>query len=323
MKPTKLVSKALSIAALLASLASASAAHAETPDELFQRGRSLAVANHYAEACPLLAASVKAEPGIGARLWLAECYEKTGRLASALAEFQSAAAQAAEHDDDRQKVALRRASALEPRVPRLMVAAADGVTLTLDDALVDAGTAGPVDAGLHTIAATAPGFVRWTVSVAVPQTPGIVTVNVPALEPEAVAPAPAPAAAAPPAPLPEPAPAPVLVRSSGLGGMKIASLATGAIGLAALGGGVFFGLQASSTYASSNENGHCVQDACDSTGKDLRRSATSMATLSTVAFAGAGVAIASSIVLFVLAPSTSVAPAVGPHEAGLSLTRRF
>jgi hypothetical protein len=48
-----------------------------------------------------------------------------------------------------------------------------------------------------------------------------------------------------------------------------------------------------------------------------------MATLSTVAFAGAGVAAVSSIVLFVLAPSTSVAPAVGPHEAGLSLTRRF
>jgi hypothetical protein len=303
---------------MLASLASASAAHAETPEELFQRGRSLAVAQRYAEACPLLAASVKAEPGVGARLWLAECYEKTGRLASALAEFKTAATQAAERNDDRQKVATRRAAALERRVPRLMVVAEDGVTLALDEATVDAGTAGPVDAGLHTIAATAPGFVPWTVSVTVPETPGTVTVNVPALEPEAVAPA--PVAPTPPA---APPPARVVVRASGVGGMKIASIATGAIGLAALGGGLFFGLEAKSTYASSSENGHCVHDACDAMGKDLRRSATSMATLSTVAFAGAGVAAVSSIVLFVLAPSTSVAPAVGPHEAGLSLTRRF
>lgn len=307
---------------VVAGLVLASTAHAETPEELFQRGRTLATQQRYADACPLLAESVKREPGIGARLWLAECYEKTGRLASALAEFKAAAAQAGERKDEREKVATRRAVALEPRVPRIVVVAADGVILTLDDAATRAGVADPVDAGLHTIIASAPGYAPWSVSVSVPDNPGTVTVNVPAFEPAPEAPrtlSPSPAPAAPPAPVTSEVPPP----RSGLGALKIASIATGVAGVAALGGGIVFGLSAKSQYDASNANGHCVQNACDSTGKDLRRSATSTATLSTVAFAGAGAAIASSIVLFVLAPSTSVAPAVGPHEAGLSLARRF
>lgn len=305
--------------AWLALVLSAAAAHAETPDELFRRGRTLAAAQRYAEACPLLAESVKAEPGIGARLWLGECYEKTGRLASALAEFKAAAAEAGARKDDRAKVATRRAAALEPRVPRILVSAAEGVTLTVDGAPVAADVADPADAGLHTIVATAPGFSRWSGSVSVPDAPGTVTVNVPALEPVRREVEPALVA---PAPV-TPPPTQVVVNTPGLNPMRIASIATGAVGLAALGGGVFLGLQAKTTYDSSNQGGHCVDNACDTTGKDLRRSATSMATLSTIAFASAGAAIASSIVLFVLSPSTTITPAVSPREAGMALSHRF
>lgn len=307
--------------ATLALMSIASSARAETPDELFRRGRALAAEQRYSEACPLLAESVKAEPGVGARLWLGECYEKTGRLASALAEFKAAAAQSAERKDEREKVATRHALAIEPRVPRILVVAPEGVTLTVDDTEVAATIADPVDAGLHTITASAPGFVRWTVSVSVPDAPGTITVNVPVLEPEAhAAPAPAPVVSpvAPVAPTTQ-----VVVHTPGLNPLKIASIATGAVGLAALGGGVFLGLQAKSTYDSSNQGGHCVNNACDASGKDLRSSANGMATLSTIAFASAGAAIASSIVLFVLAPSTTVTPSIGTHEAGLSLAQRF
>jgi hypothetical protein len=304
------------IGIITASLAFANVAYAETPDQLFERGRSLAVAQRYAEACPLLAESVKAEAGIGARLWLGECYEKTGRLASALAEFKAAAEQARTRHDAREKVAGRRVAGLEPRVPRIVVAAPEGVVLSIDGVAAAAGVADPVDAGLHTVTAAAEGFVKWSASVSVPD--GVVTVNVPPLAPVTVAEEP-PAPRAPPARAPE---RPVIVSSPGLGPMKIASIATGALGLAALGGGVFLGLQAKSTYDDSNQ-GHCVENACDVAGKDLRRSATSMATLSTIAFAGAGAALASSIVLFVLSPSTTLVPSAGPRDAGLSITTRF
>lgn len=309
-------------ASLLASafLASTTPAGAETADELFERGRALAVAQRFAEACPVLAESVRIEPGIGARLWLGECYEKMGRLASALSEFKAAAAHAGQHKDDREKVAVRRASALDARVSRVLVLAPEGVSLTVDGTPTAAGVADPVDAGLHTVVATAPGFARWSASVFVPSTPGTVTVNVPALEPQADAP---PAPAPPPAPATPVRPTPVAAQVPGVAPLRIASLASGALGVAALGGGVFLGLRAKATYDSSNEDGHCVDNACDAAGKDLRRSATQTATLSTIAFAGAGVALATSVVFFVLSPSTTVSPAVGPTEAGAGIAHRF
>src|SRR5262249_24412526 len=68
-------------------LVSAGGARAETPeqaaDRLFKEAEVLARAGRYAEACPKLEESERLDPGIGTQFNLADCYERTGRVAHA------------------------------------------------------------------------------------------------------------------------------------------------------------------------------------------------------------------------------------------------
>ncbi len=50
---------------------------------LFDEGTSLAQQGRHVEACPKLAASYKLDPGMGVLFRLAQCYEATGKFASA------------------------------------------------------------------------------------------------------------------------------------------------------------------------------------------------------------------------------------------------
>lgn len=323
----------LGVAVLAGITLFATAAAADTSaDALFAKGKALVAARRYAEACPVLAESVRIEPGIGARLWLGDCLEKSGQPNPAYAEFDAAARAAAARKDDREKVALRLRDALRPKVTLVSVIVQspiggfelkqDGVVLTAED--LDRPR--PIAAGVHTFSASAPGRKEWSVSVTIPTQPDTTAVNVPILE---VAPVLEPVIAAP-APAPAPSPSRTLIiertreeASSRSTPWRIAALAVGAVGIAALGGGVFLGFQAKATYDSSNRGGHCVNDACDAEGKGLRQDATSMATLSTIAVAGAGGALAASVLMYLFAPTTTVAPRVGPTEAGLYATHRF
>ena len=52
---------------------------------LFDQGRDLMRQNKHAEACPKLAESNRLDPAIGTLFHLADCYEQSGRVASAWA----------------------------------------------------------------------------------------------------------------------------------------------------------------------------------------------------------------------------------------------
>jgi Tfp pilus assembly protein PilF len=71
-----------------------SAGDKATAEALFGDGRRLMAQGNYRDACPKFEASVKLDPGVGAILNLADCYEKNGQTASAWAEFREASAAA-------------------------------------------------------------------------------------------------------------------------------------------------------------------------------------------------------------------------------------
>ena len=63
-------------------------------DALFQEGRRLLDAGDATAACPKFEESQRLDPGLGTLLNLADCYERTSRLALALAPFRRAEGQA-------------------------------------------------------------------------------------------------------------------------------------------------------------------------------------------------------------------------------------
>ena len=140
-------------------------------EALFVEGRKLMEAGRYVDACPKFEASQRLDPGVGTMLNLAECYEKSGRTASAWAEFREviSAARAAE-SKEREALARERAAALEGKLSRLTIALSPeatgtpGIEIRRDGATVDSaelGTSIPVDPGKHVIEANAPGRQKW------------------------------------------------------------------------------------------------------------------------------------------------------------------
>src|SRR4051794_24378958 len=89
---------------------------------LFDEGKKLFLEKKVADACPRFESSLRLDPGIGVRLYLADCYESSGRFASAWAMFREAAASArTAGQGDRETLARGRAAILEPKLFRLTV----------------------------------------------------------------------------------------------------------------------------------------------------------------------------------------------------------
>src|SRR5437763_3652209 len=89
---------------------------------LFDEAKKLIAAGSYAPACLKLEESQRLDPGIGTLFHLADCHQRIGKTASAWAEFLEVAAQAkTSQQTEREKVARERASALESKLPRVVV----------------------------------------------------------------------------------------------------------------------------------------------------------------------------------------------------------
>jgi hypothetical protein len=314
---------------------------------LFEEGRSLVLQKKFAQACPKFAESLRLDPGIGTMLWLADCYENNGQSASAWAEFKEAAASAALHQDPRDKVARRRAEALEPRLAKLVLVpppegSVPGLIVRRDGIVVgnaELGIAVPQDPGIHTLAASAADRVTWTTNVSVPDKPGVVSVVVPVLDKAAAPTAQALGGTPPPgaANVPpvtaneaEPAPSPPGRIESGTswGTRRWIAVGTAGAGVVALGVGTFFGFDAKSTYDASNRNGcNASNNECNATGKQNRSSASTQAAVSTALFVIGGVALATGAVLYFTAPraqpALALVPVVSPQSAGVLFSRAW
>ncbi|HTA88435.1 MAG TPA: hypothetical protein VK745_02625 [Polyangiaceae bacterium] len=163
---------------LVASLLSHGSASAQVASDpaaaraLFAEARKLMAAKQYAQACPKFEESQRLDSGIGTMYNLADCWEHSGRTASAWAMFLDAAAAArASGQAARERAAKDRASALEPKLSHLtlQIATVDpGLEVQRDGQVVGAASYGvpvPVDPGSHRIDVSAPGKKPFTTTV--------------------------------------------------------------------------------------------------------------------------------------------------------------
>lgn len=308
-------------------------------EALFDEGKRLFLEKKFAEACPRFEASERIDPGIGTLLYLADCYENVGRIASAWATFREAASGASVAGQaDRETVARERAALLEPRLYRLRVSVAGAGTPGLEvrrngaEVKTDAwNTPLPVDPGAYTLTATAPGKKAWSARIEIPAGPGAQTVAVPALEADPVARArieeearKAAAASRPAAPV---APPEVPGRTQRiLGGL------VGSVGAAGLVTGAALAVLAASSNGDAKKA--CPLVPCsDKAGIDLAHQAGKLADGSTAAFVLGGAALAGGVITAILAPTAKgdkkatpsawIAPAFGRGAAGLVFGRTF
>jgi hypothetical protein len=337
-KPSR-AAKWLGLVALISLLAHPAVASAQsaavqaTAEALFTEGRRLLAQGQYADACAKLAESQRLDPGTGTLLNLGDCYEKGGQTASAWVNFRDAAEAAHRAGDAvRERVANQRAQALEKNLATLTITVPQANDLT--DLVVKRdgttmgravwGTAAPVDPGAHSVEVTAPGKKPWATSVTLNAAHRTITVSVPHLadalpEPAAYASStetPGVLIAAPP-------------RGPRMNGQKVGAGVVAAVGITSVGIGALFGALASAKNDESRL--HCHENLCDQRGVDLRSTALTNATVSTVGIAVGAVAVAGATVLWFTAPSTKevarvglrIEPYAGFGVAGASLRGAF
>ena len=137
-----------------------SAAHADdaaTAQALFDEATALKDKEQWAAACPKFASSYKLDPALGTLLNLANCYEKTGQIASAWARWEEAYQWALKNNDDRVEYAKKNRDAIAPKLPRLKITVNNPVpALSIESDTVKVtepmyGTALPVDPGEHVV----------------------------------------------------------------------------------------------------------------------------------------------------------------------------
>lgn len=299
-------------------LARADDANVGRAQALFDEGKALLDADNFAAACPKLAESKDLAPGIGVTLYLANCEDNLGKRASALSHYREAETMAHARSDARESVAHDYVTKLENETARIHIHLAPGAQkLTVTDngrpVSINSTRGFPADPGSHKIRASSAGKAEWSETVHVPDSvDGVdgmtIEISVPPLEDGGFV-------------SDRSTESPPDQTAHGSNGVtqKAIGIGVGAVGIVGLGVGTFLGLHAKSLQDESNAaGGGCnASDTCDPHGQDLRMSALSTATASTVLFAVGGAAVVTGIVLYVTSPSSNhdVAIAVGPGNA--------
>jgi hypothetical protein len=324
-------------AALLLATTTASAQPSPGPEKaaaqaLFDEAQALGKDGKWEAACPKYAESLRLDPAMGTRFYLAQCLENTGKLASAWTYYLEVADGArAAGQKKREEAATERAEALKPRLPRLAIKVPEalralaGLEIKRDGVVVGEaqwGTGIPVDPGKHALTASAPGKKPWSTEIELKQEGQSVDVEIPALASNAPPPPPPPPVVVQPRLPPPPPPPPP---PPGMAGRRVAGFVVGGAGVVGL--GVAFGLggAALGKKSASNEGGcNAATDVCNAAGQALRSQGLGLATGSTVAFVVGLAAVGTGVVLVATAPAKKpAAPSVAAGPGGGSLTWRW
>ncbi len=288
---------------------------------LFDQARALMQQGRAAEACPKLEESQRLDSRSGTLLNLAKCYEDVGRLASAWTKYLEAAPAArAAGNPERETVARERATALAPRLAKLVievdpkVSALSGLEIKRDGILVGAPQFGlqlPVDEGEHRLTASAPGYKPWLTTIVVKGEASVASVSIAGLvvDPDASAKS-----------VVDLSDSGTAHPSTGLGTQRIFAIATGGVGVVGFGLGTFFGLEARARKSTADR--YCTGSACTSqTGVNAGKEARSAGNVATVLFAVGAVGVATGVTLWFTAPGRSrpeqLALDVGPGSVSL------
>jgi len=311
---------------------------AATAESLFQEGKLRMAAHDFAAACPKLAESQRLDPSTGTLTALALCHEGEGKSASAWAEFMEVVVLARKDGRaDREKLARTHAAALEKTLSRLSivvpaaVGTLDGFVIRRDGEEVGQATWGsalPVDPGVHAIEASARGKLAWKTTVMVGPMGQKETVTVAPLEDAPPPPTPR-AAAVPEGPSPGKAPA---GEAAAGGGPRVLAFVLGGVGIAALGVGSYFGVEA--ITKSQGAKSVCSPQSCTSPSAVSENNTAKTYALVSDFTVGAGVAaLGVGVVLLLTSHGNAAgapprggahwAPIVAREGGGLALVGNF
>ncbi|MBL8610305.1 MAG: hypothetical protein JNL38_23415 [Myxococcales bacterium] len=319
---------------LVALLAFAAPRAAEASDPasaqmLFDQARKLMNEEKWAEACPKLEESQRLDPAGGTLLHLAVCREHEGKTATAWALYQDALS-VAKRDGrkDRAKVAQERIDALGPTLPRIKLRVASATAalpkLTVSRNDVEIGRvlwdeAFPVDPGKLTLVARAPGKKPFTKIVDVPNKPGEIVVEVPALEGDS-------GGSASATPHEGSGDAGHAAPTEAGSTQRTIAYAVGGAGIVGVAVGSVFGVMSMTNRSTVESECRAPEyKLCSAAGVDAGESAIRNGNVSTVAFIAGGVLLAGGVALYFTAPKGNVAvtPAIGPGAASLGVSARF
>ncbi|XYI03876.1 hypothetical protein ACMHYB_30600 [Sorangium sp. So ce1128] len=283
---------------LTATIAGGRAARAEDKAgavALFREAGALIDAGQPSRACPKYEESLRLYDSVNTRYFLADCYERVGKMASAWAHFLEVAARVhATGDRAKEAKARERAAAVRSKVSRLTVvveaASTPGLEVKRDGTPVGPGQWGvpmPVDPGTHVVAASAPGKRTWTARVEVGPGGATSTLVVRALEDDAGS----------------------GEAGSAGDGRRTLALVTGGAGVVTVGVGTALAFAAKSRFDESSA--FCNGDRCDRRGMDIRDSAVARANVATVIFGVGLAAIAGGGVLWLTAKSSATGASIG------------
>jgi hypothetical protein len=307
-------------------------------ESLFDRGLELMKLGKDDEACQTLERSQAVEPGVGTMLYLAECYEKLGRTASAWAMYREAASLAQEQgQSERAKKGATRAEHLQPSLSKLTLVPPSHVTIpglliTRNGNVVPAAALGvpvPVDPGEQKLTAAAPGYADWNVTVDLPANGARLVVDLPALTQLEVAPPPPPIAQSEPtqaAPTLMPAPPPSAADTNEPRSTfhKPLAYVLGGVGIVTLGVGGYFGIRAISENGKADDA--CPGGRCMGQGFEHDQSARSAATAANVLVTSGLALVAAGVVIYLVRPredNVQVSLSTGPGSAQLKLQGSF